>query len=262
MASGTDTFALDEKQRMKMNPWIQATSSEDLCKKLVADAAVKAEVGKLRTLPYNRHDTAHTTWWALFEHANPAYSKGKYFFDEHGSVLRTGIHIEKGLTKEAASAVFSTSKAKAARLTMTKEWRWHSFTSDWKTGLVPNTVSKIAGSGWTPRIVISAGYVTDIDPESGAAADRAERHTFAADADGLIVHLSTENYSKRLPTLDGCTRLTQITGALEALAQPDFTWINLHIAAELDKQPTGSAAACTTNRLWTEVLWPLRRWCD
>jgi hypothetical protein len=214
------------------------------------------EVGELKILPYNRHDTAHTTWWALFEHANPAYSKGKYFFDERGSVLRAGIHIEKGLSKEAASAVFSTSKAKAARLTMTEEWRWHSFTSDWKAGLVPNTVSRIA------RIVVSAGYVTDIDPESRAAADRAERHTFAADAGGSIVHLATENYSKRLPTLDGCTGLVQVAVELETLAQPDFTWVNFQIAAEMDKQPSGSAAAWTTNRLWTEVLWPLRRWCD
>src|SRR3954454_9825992 len=112
---------------------------EHMVHAVTALEAYRQRVGDLASHPYNQDHPDLSVWW-LFKRSRkpwglwPAYSVGKYFFDKPAGrgMLRAGIHIEKGLSTEAASSLFSGAKAKQQQLT--KDWCWYRLLEAIRTG--------------------------------------------------------------------------------------------------------------------------------
>jgi hypothetical protein len=231
---------------------------------VVQSSGFKQRFGSLASHPYNREQPTETVWW-LFPRVTsgkgnwPAYHLGKYFFDRVSArrVMRTGLHIEKGIGIAASKS----DSAKERGFTMNDGWAWHGFVRDLANGEVVRALDELAAR---------AGQYPEITVQTSSAIDRPQihekfgRHRFDVLPGGAL-RLADRQYVPRKLEGVGTVSTVAALGArlMQATAEEPWTWVNLFVGAAVpfhEDPPPASGPAWTGGDFWEKVLAPLAGW--
>lgn len=116
-----------------MTAWVPYECPEDVCKAEQAKG-FHERFGKLAARPWNQREARTTMWWLVpfgddGKSPWPAFGYGKYqfAFSSDRKRIQVGLHVEKGLSAEAAKMLPA---GNSTPYKMTSEWRWHRFVGD------------------------------------------------------------------------------------------------------------------------------------
>lgn len=247
-----------------MAAWTRMFLPDELETAVVTSNGFKARFGSLAAHPYNREQPTETVWW-LFPRTQrgrgnwPAYHLGKYFFDRVSGrrVMRTGLHIEKGIS--IASGAHDSAKERG--FAMHDGWAWHGFVHDLTNGTVVRALDEIGRM---------AGQPAEIAVQTSSAIDRPEihekfgRHRFDVLPGGALRIVEEQIVPRKLVGVGKVGTVTALGERLiHATAEEPWTWINLFVGAAVpfyEDPPPGSGSAWTGSDFWEKILAPLADW--
>ena len=243
-----------------MEQWVPFGCPEDACKDVQTCPGFREKFGRVAARPWNQHEPRATMWWLVpFDEAArspwPAYAVGKYQFAFSGDRKRiqVGLHVEKGLSAEAAGMLTERGKA----LKMTPDWRWYRFVADLRSGIVASTLGEVSRRQRIPLQVRVYG-----GPPERLYEDVSERVVFEV-RDGRLAAFDAPTRTKLLPPLQAVTSGPDLADALSNFPRGGWVWVDLRVMTSFALGPaTGLAAGdeWSGERLWEGLLSPLAKW--
>jgi hypothetical protein len=261
MDQARDLFALKETRAMDMK-----------CSYLSTQSATSGVYGwinqnepslRLTARPWNRFEPENTEWWLVPSTDWPAYRHGKFFFKERNENrdLYCGLFVEKGLDPSIAVAYPS-----GKRLVMDDDWTWHRLLSDMASGQLRGaTLEVIQRTGRPLLVLVDGGFVEDpasYDPD----APPMDWNYLSFRTDGAeLEHISSDLTGTQFAEIAGCSTLADIAGAIVQMSHLEWTWIDVHLGAELEMAPSEYdpqylSDAWDAAELWDRCLAPWQRW--
>ena len=245
-----------------MTAWVPYECPEDVCKAVRSSKGFHERFGKLAARPWNQHEPRTTMWWLVpFGDGGkspwPAFYVGKFqfAFSGDGKRIQVGLHVEKGLSAEAAKMLPAV-KSKAHK--MTAEWRWHHFVGDLRSGLVTSTLSEIARRQRLPLQVRVYG-----GPPEKLYEDVSERVVFDV-KDGRLAPVGLTTMTKLLPPLHGVTTGHELANAIEGSPlRSGWVWIDVRLMSSFalgQRADLDAADEWNGDRLWDGLLSPFAHW--
>ena len=245
-----------------MTAWVPYECPEDVCKAVRASKGFHERFGMLAARPWNPHEPRTTMWWLVpFGDGGkspwPAFHVGKFQFAFSGDRKRihVGLHVEKGLSVEAAS-VLAPDKAKAQK--MTSEWRWHRFVIDLRWGVVTSTIREVTRRHGLPLQVRVYG-----GPPEKLYEDVSERAVFDV-KNGRLVAVPPTTMTKLLPPLHGVTGGPELADAIEGSPlRNGWVWIDVRLMSSFELGPRANLDAADEwngDRLWETFLSQFAQW--
>lgn len=120
--------------------------------------------------PWNQFKPGTTLWWLVPSTNWPAYKHGKLVWFRQGDNFRTGFHLEKGISDQAAQL-----EKNLGRLRMEPDWIWHNFIKDLSNGTFEQKLTEISRTADKPlNIVIQATNVINGDDPYSVKMEEAE----------------------------------------------------------------------------------------
>jgi hypothetical protein len=230
---------------------------------LLHGAARRAGV-EMHPLPYSRYDPEHTTWWLSRTSDNPAYASGKIIaetspiVDQGGqNVAIIGFHVEKGIGPKAA-AIFEET-ARGHRSVMQDDWRWHDFAHAMASGVADGALrgAEVAASSFpvVVEIVIAVQFAPERDWDRPTDRPDAERILYQSSNDRLL--LRQRQTGAMLEKLDASETLASIARKIDAVADLDWTWIE--ILAGVPFRPV-AGGGMSPDEVWRRACAPWMEW--
>jgi hypothetical protein len=242
-----------------MTAWLPFACPEDVCKAVQCCTGFVEHFGKLAARPLNQYEPHATMWWLVPYDDDgrspwPAYRVGKFrfAFSDKGQV-QVGLHVEKGLSAEAASMMGDRGKS----MKLAPDWRWYRFMADLRGGLVSTTVAEVARRQRLPvRVEVNGG------PPEKLYEDGPDHVVFDV-KDGRLAAAGTPTRMKLLPPLFGVASGPELADALASFPRDGWTWIDVYVSTSFELGPRADldpADEWKADRLWEGWLSGLARW--
>ena len=252
----------DTVQAAGMIPWVSYDSPEDVCKAVQASEGFRTHFGKVAARAWNQDEPRTTMWWLIpADHTDgklpsPAcrFGKFQFAFSSNRRCIQVGLHVEKGLSAEAASRL-PADMAKSQR--MRSDWRWYRLVADLQSGLVASTIAEIARRQRIPLQV--RVYCA---PPEGLYEVVSERVVFAVQ-DRQLVPVGAATRTKLLPSLYRVTSGPALADALTSFPRSGRVWLDVRILSSFEVGPRADRATAKEwngDRLWEGLLSPFSRW--
>lgn len=247
--------------------WTRMFLADEVKKAVVSCDGLQARFGTLASHCYNQSKPNQTVWWlfpkAKSTYANwPAYHFGKYFFARapKRGAMRVGLHVEKGLSEEAAKGY---GPGKAKHFGMTSSWVWHSFLDDLEAGRVSGAVDLVLGRCTAPiELEVEPSFA--LDELENHVRETPGHHRFSLLKAGGLRLLEESPQPKKLEGVGQVASLQDLGARLRrAIKEEPWTWVNLFIEAVVPCQteaPAGAGDPWSGSDFWGNVLEPFAGW--
>lgn len=242
--------------------WTQFEYPGDVAKAVQGAEGFQSTFGRLATHPYNESNPENSFWW-LFPTGKgfqnwPAYRCGKFvFYRPWGSnAIRAGLHFEKGVSKELASA-FGT--AKGRHFEMTSSWLWHSLLKNLRDGSLALALDKIRDTtGEGAEFTISVSVPLDEHTLTEKATEYRFRNAFK----DRIIHTNTKLGEREIPGIEQAENLSDLANRLEAMNSGPGTmlWVDFIVGLDIPINNEGSGQPWTGTEVWNNLLEPFSPW--
>ena len=238
----------------------------EVMSEVVACDGFKKRFGSLAGHPYNRDKPDQTVWW-LFSRSRvpwgnwPASPLAKYFIDRPPGrgVMRVGLGVEKGISKEAVKKGFGPGQVKF--LGLTPEWAWHGFVEDLKSGRLLETVAEVARRAEAP---VEVTLETSTPTNKGPIRAKRGVHRFEVGKDGSLESLEERPEPAQLVGVGSVKSLKEMGLRLDrATEEETWTYIDAFVSVSVphhSEPPADAGPAWTGADFWKRAMEPFADW--
>jgi len=216
---------------------------------------------RISARPWNRFKPEQSLWWIIPSTTWPAYQHGKFFFTQDrtsndnpdfwdSNRLFLGLHVESGLSKNAASAY-------AARepLVRNPDWLWDSFLVDLSEGAVAETSRTVhRKTGTLLSVVVETSYPSGNGPDRGKW-ELLGRMKFSFDGYRLTPNPYAQ--SKSILELKDVRSLDELRKRLLDLAR--LQWVDLFLGVVIATESAETTDEQDVAEIW-KFLAPWDEW--